>query len=104
VTLADIYTAGGEVLMGTLRWEKETSERLAKEAAEVAARLKRLRLDAEEAELELRVKSLQTELIAKQVEKALMTRTKDGREKEISRDRTQMRELRGADVTRANTK
>ena len=25
--LADVYTAGGEVLMGTLRWEKETEER-----------------------------------------------------------------------------
>jgi circadian clock protein KaiC len=104
VTLADIYTAGGEVLMGTLRWEKETAERLAREAAEVAARLKHLRLDAEEAELEVRVKSLQTELIAKQVEKALMSRTKDGREKEISRDRSQMRELRGADVALATRK
>ena len=38
------------------------------------------------------------------VEKALMTRTKDGREKEISRDRTQMRELRGADVALTNPK
>ena len=37
VTLADIYTAGGEVLMGTLRWEKERAERLATERAEVAA-------------------------------------------------------------------
>jgi circadian clock protein KaiC len=26
VTLADAYTAGGEVLMGTLRWEKECAE------------------------------------------------------------------------------
>src|SRR5580658_1073844 len=26
VTLADIYTAGGEVLMGTLRWERESAE------------------------------------------------------------------------------
>lgn len=104
VTLADIYTAGGEVLMGTLRWEKETAERLAKETAEVAARVRHLRLDAEEAELEVRVKSLQTELIAKQAEKALMMRTTDGREKEISRDRSQMRELRGADVARTNPK
>jgi circadian clock protein KaiC len=104
VTLADIYTAGGEVLMGTLRWEKESAERLTKETAEVAARLKRLRLDAEEAELEVRVKSLQTELVAKQVEKARSTRATDGREKELSRDRSQMRELRGADVTLANTK
>jgi circadian clock protein KaiC len=37
VTLADIYTAGGEVLMGTMRWEKESAERFANEVAEVAA-------------------------------------------------------------------
>ena len=54
VTLADIYTAGGEVLMGTLRWEKESAERVANEVAEVAGKLKRVRLDAEEAELEVR--------------------------------------------------
>jgi circadian clock protein KaiC len=29
VTLADIYTAGGEVLMGTMRWEKESAQRVA---------------------------------------------------------------------------
>jgi circadian clock protein KaiC len=62
VTLADIYTAGGEVLMGTLRWEKESAERVANEVAEVAGKLKRVSLDAEEAELEVRVKSLQVEL------------------------------------------
>jgi circadian clock protein KaiC len=27
VTLAEVYTAGGEVLMGTQRWEKGTRER-----------------------------------------------------------------------------
>ena len=42
VTLADIYTAGGEVLMGTMRWEKEHAERLA--AAEAAAAAERQHL------------------------------------------------------------
>jgi circadian clock protein KaiC len=37
VTLADTYTAGGEVLMGTLRWEKERTERAANEATESRA-------------------------------------------------------------------
>jgi len=97
VTLTDAYTAGGEVLMGTLRWEKESAELVADEVAEVAGKLKRVRLDAEEAELEVRVKSLQTELVAKQVEKALLTRTTESRERELSRGRTRMRELRGAD-------
>lgn len=98
VTLADIYTAGGEVLMGTLRWERERADRVAKEVAEVAAKLKRVSLAAEEAVLQVRAKSLQTELIAKKVEKTLLTRTTESREQEISRGRTRMRELRGGDA------
>jgi circadian clock protein KaiC len=97
VTLADIYTAGGEVLMGTLRWEKEGAERVAKEVAEVEGKLRRVSLDAEEAVLEVRAKSLRTELQAKQVEKALLARTTESRQGELSRRRVRMRELRGAD-------
>ncbi len=98
VTLADIYTAGGEVLMGTMRWEKESAERIANEVADVAAKLKRVGLDAEEAVLEVRAKSLQTELAAKKLEKSLLARTTKSREGVLSRGRTRMRELRGGDV------
>jgi circadian clock protein KaiC len=98
VTLADTYTAGGEVLMGTLRWEKESAERVANEVNEVGRKLKSVRVDAEKAELEVRMKSLQTELVAKQVEKALLVRSTKSRKGELSRGRTRMRELRGADA------
>jgi len=98
VTLTDTYTAGGEVLMGTLRWEKERAERVAHEVTEVAGKLKRVRLDAEEAELGVRMKSLQVELEAKQVEKALLARTTETHKGELSRGLTRMGELRGADA------
>jgi circadian clock protein KaiC len=98
VTLTDTYAAGGEVLMGTLRWEKERAESVASEVTEVASKLKRVLLDAEEAELVVRVKSLQVELEAKQVEKALLARTTESRKGELSRGRTRMGELRGADA------
>jgi circadian clock protein KaiC len=104
VTVADIYTAGGEVLMGTLRWEKERTERVAHEVADVAARLRRVTLDAEEAVLEARAKSLQTELTAKQVEKELLERTTESREQALSRGRLQIRELRGADEPASGAK
>jgi circadian clock protein KaiC len=103
VTLADTYSAGGEVLMGTLRWEKEGAERVATEVTEVAGKLKRVRLDAEEAELGVRVKSLQVELQAKQVEKALLARTTEIHKGELSQGRTRMDELRGADVAAAGS-
>ena len=98
VTLADTYSAGGDVLMGTLRWEKENAERAATEVADVAGKLKRVSLDAQEAELEVRMKSLQVELQAKQVEKALLERTTEIRQQVLSGGRTRMRELRGADA------
>jgi circadian clock protein KaiC len=104
VTLADIYTAGGEVLMGALRWEKESAELVANEVAEVAGKLKLVTLDAEEAVLEVRAKSLQTELVAKQVEKTLLARTTASREGALSRGRIRMQELRGGDVPIAGSK
>jgi circadian clock protein KaiC len=104
VTLSDTFTAGGEVLMGTLRWEKERAERVANEAAESAGKLVRARLDAEEAELEVRMKSLQVELEAKRLEKAMLARTAACREGELSRGRTRMRELRGADAVASQRK
>ena len=90
--------------MGALRWEKERADRVANEVNEVAGKLKRVRLDAEEAELEVRLKSLQTELLAKQVEKELLVRTTESRKGELSRGRTQMEELRGADAAKPGRK
>jgi len=97
VTLADIYTAGGEVLMGTMRWEKESASRVASEVAEVAGQLNLVRLDAEETVLEVRAKSLHTELLAKQAEKILLARTTQTRNREQSSGAKRIRELRGAD-------
>ena len=84
--------------MGALRWEKESAERVANEIAEVAGKLKLVTLDAEEAVLEVRTKSLQTELVAKQVEKTLLTRTTATREGALTRGRIRMQELRGGDA------
>ncbi len=84
-------------MMGTLRWEKESAERVANEVAEVEGKLKRVTLDAEEAVLKVRAKSMDTELLAKQVEKTLLDRTTQSRKGELSRVRIRMRELRGGD-------
>jgi circadian clock protein KaiC len=62
ISLADPYTADGDVLMGTLRRQKEGATR-------AATMLKRISLDAEETELEGQLKSLQAALSAKQAEK-----------------------------------
>ncbi len=84
--------------MGTMRWEKESSERHAAELAEVAAKLRSVKLEAEEAELQARVRSLQVELAAKLTEKAVLARSAEVHEKEAALGRHRMRELRGSDV------
>jgi circadian clock protein KaiC len=98
ITVTDTYTAGGEVLMGTMRWEKESAERHASEVAAVTAKLRSARLAAEEAELDARVKSLQAELAAKQTEKALLARSAEIHEQEALLGRDRLRELRGSDL------
>ena len=97
VTVTDTYTAGGEVLMGTMRWEKESAERHASEVAAVAATLADARLEAQEAELEARVKSLKLELATKQSERAVLARSAEIHERELLLGRDRIRELRGTD-------
>ncbi len=104
ITLVDTYTAAGEVLMGTLRWQKERAERMDHETAEVAENLKRIQLDAEEAELLVRLKSLEVHLLAKQVEKTALVRAGESRESELSLGRIRVGELRGADSPTASNK
>jgi circadian clock protein KaiC len=99
ITLADTYTAGGDVLMGTLRWEKESALQSADLTATAEAKIKRLRLDAEQSELEAQLKSVQTELAAKHVEKSLLAHNTTNRSGDLKRSHAHMRELRGADVS-----
>ena len=98
VTLTDAYAAGGKVLMGTLRWEKEQAEQVAREAKNSAARQKQARLAAEELELQSRLASLQQEIKAKRAEQMSLAVTLTASQKENVLNRLRVRELRGADA------
>ncbi|MEA3208729.1 MAG: circadian clock protein KaiC [Chthoniobacter sp.] len=97
VTLADAYTAGGEVLMGTLRWEKEDAVRTASDDSKVAAKLKQATLETEEALLEVRLKAVQLELQVKRAEKVALNRVASDLTVERASGKTHLRELRGVD-------
>jgi circadian clock protein KaiC len=68
ITLADAYTAGGEVLLGTLRWEREQAEESARLEAEQLEEIRRVKLTTEEAELAGRLSALEQQLVAKRIE------------------------------------
>jgi circadian clock protein KaiC len=98
VTLADAYTAGGEVLMGTLRWEKERAVKAARQETQVAAKQQRQAIEAEEAEIEVQLKALRLALEAKQIQKRALSRLATDNTAELASGRTHMRELRGVDA------
>lgn len=91
VTLADVYTAGGEVLMGTLRREQEQARRLERQRAADERERQRLRLEAETAELDARIRHLEREREYKQAEQRTVTR----QDAEVDRERDAMRRERG---------
>ena len=97
VTLADAYTAGGEVLMGTLRWEKERAVLAARVESEAAKKLKQATVASEEALLEVRLKAVQLELEVKRAEKEMLTRSTAVRTDELASGKTHLGELRGVD-------
>ena len=97
VTLADAYTAGGEVLMGTLRWEKELAARTARTEIEAVTKQKQAKLLTDEALLEVRLTAVQLELEVKRAEKETLTRLGTDRKVELDNGRNHMRELRGVD-------
>jgi circadian clock protein KaiC len=101
LTLADVYTAGGEVLMGALRWQKEQEERRERERETRAAEKRREDLALAVAHGEAQVEIGRRELEARRAELANLD-TVAARE---ARGRTQrsegLRRLRRADRTAA---
>ena len=97
VTLADVYTADGEVLMGTLRWAKEREEQLAREERSTAADRGRLKLELEEAALAAEAGVLQRRLNLKRVEIAHLATHEALAVKEVARAHVDILEKRSAD-------
>ncbi|HEY0465743.1 MAG TPA: hypothetical protein VGC79_16130, partial [Polyangiaceae bacterium] len=58
VTLADVYAVGGEVLMGTLRWEKENEAGRMRAAAQTTAGLREQKAELALAETKAKIETL----------------------------------------------
>jgi circadian clock protein KaiC len=97
VTLADAYTAGGEPLLGTLRWEHENAEIAAERAAERTEVLEHHKLASEQAVLHAQLVALQKQLEAKQVEAKVGAEVAAARRAAIREERNERRSRRGAD-------
>jgi circadian clock protein KaiC len=97
VTLTDPYTAGGEVLLGTLRWERERAEEALRRENADRQRLAQLKLLAEEAALSAQVIALQAQLEAARAALKTMTSSDVTRREAAASSREGTRSRRGAD-------
>jgi circadian clock protein KaiC len=95
--LADVYTAGGEVLMGTLRWEKEDEERAKTIQRRTEFDHKRRALELAEADTRARIKALQQDLERQRVELATYSSGNEARIVSSSDREKELRRIRSAD-------
>lgn len=97
VTLADVYTSDGAVLMGTLRWAKERTERMAGEAALAGMEHRRQVVALELTDLEARSTVVQGELVLKRAEAARLSAAAASVSEELESAHTDLRGKRQAD-------
>jgi circadian clock protein KaiC len=98
--LADVYTAGGEVLMGTLRWEKEDAERGRNLKRRAEFDHKRRELQVSEADTNARIKGLQQDLERQRAELTAYSSENQARIVSSSDRENELRRIRGADSPR----
>ena len=73
IALADVYTAAGDVLMGTARWQKEAAEKTEQKRILAEVEHKRREVALARAELTVRIEALEQELKQKEAEAERLT-------------------------------
>ncbi len=97
--LADVYTAGGEVLMGTLRWEKEDEERAKTLQRRSEFDQRRMALELAETDTRERIKALEHDLARQRSELATYFSDDEARLVSSSDRENSLRRIRSADLT-----
>jgi circadian clock protein KaiC len=95
ITLADVYTAGGEVLMGAMRWEHENRDFAQRALAEADAVQRDSELACAEANLESQMGMLQRELTGKRQQRTALNRDHAARQFAALAQSQALAQLRG---------
>jgi circadian clock protein KaiC len=103
-SLSDVYTAGGEVLMGTLRWEKEAEENAKKMRQRAEFNHKRRELEFAAASTRARIASLKTDLERQRAELTFYSGEDDDHTASSTRRAGELRRRRGGDPAEAPVK
>jgi circadian clock protein KaiC len=97
IVLADVYAAGGEVLMGTARWEKEQSERQAVESRRAEIARRRHEAEFAIAEAAARLETSRHEVATRRAEIDALQAEIQAIEQQTDDQVTDLRKRRGAD-------
>jgi len=97
ITLADVFTAGGEVLVGTARWEYERSMREENLRQEALRFSRRQQLAHAEDEINSRIASLESELARRRLEIDSLDHEDEERTERRQVDRSELLRRRHAD-------
>ena len=96
-TLTDVYSAGGEVLMGTLRWEKEAEDSARNTRQRAEFDQKRRELQFAEANTSAQITALQMDLERQRAELALYSGQDEVRNVSSTARENELRKRRSAD-------
>jgi circadian clock protein KaiC len=97
-SMVDVYSSGGEVLMGTLRWEKEAEETARKLHQRAESSQKRRTLQLAEADTAARIAALQLDLERQRAELALYRGDEEALHLAAGAWKQQMRKMRNSDA------
>ena len=97
VTLKDVYRAGGEVLMGTARWEKEAEEQASEELHRIEIERKRMQIALAQAEVNVKMEVLTRELTIQREELQRLESVELIRQQRANDRRETLEALRSAD-------
>ena len=101
LALVDVYSSGGEVLMGTLRWEKEAEERSRALLRETESGAARRELQFAEADICARIAALQLDLERQRAALALYKSDDAARHVSSGEHLNEVRRLRGENSNEA---
>lgn len=97
VSLTDVFTAQGQVLMGVARWEREQEEVADRKRALRTAEVTRVRLQSAQAEAAARLAAITSEVEVRNAEMALLDLELAAAKEQLATDRLALRKLRYAD-------
>ncbi len=99
VSITDTYSAGGEVLMGTARYEKEEEDRTEEVIRLATLKRKRLEHEAAQADMKARLGVMQRELVALQAELGVLNTAEKSRLLRGTQRGTEIGRLRSTDAS-----